>query len=59
MLGSQLRLGVAAGREATGDDAQATWRAGLPLLHSTLDPTVMRTEQQGQTLANLAVMVIW
>ncbi len=42
----------------TGDDVQATWRAGEPLLHSTLEPGVIRTLQQGQMEANLAVMVM-
>jgi hypothetical protein len=47
-------VGFAAGAEL----AQATWRAGLPLVHSTLDPAAMRVLQQGQIVENLAVMVM-
>ena len=41
-----------------GPCAQAVCLAGLPLLHSTLEPGTMRCEQQGQTEANLAVMIM-
>jgi hypothetical protein len=49
---------TAVGLTVPPDAAQATWRALLPLVHSTLVPGWMRTLQQGQTEANLAVMVI-
>jgi hypothetical protein len=45
---------AAAGVEA----AQVTWRAGLPLVHSTLVPAAMRTLQQGQIVENLATMIM-
>lgn len=40
------------------EPAQPTWRAGLPLAHSTLVPASMRALQQGQIVENLAVMVM-
>jgi hypothetical protein len=43
--------------EATAPE-QAVCLAGLPLIHSTLVPGTMRAEQQGQTEANLAAIII-
>ncbi|PZR79106.1 MAG: hypothetical protein DLM65_11445 [Candidatus Aeolococcus gillhamiae] len=53
-----MRAGAEATTRAPGAVLHATWRAFSPLLHSTLLPTSMREEQQGQTEANLAVMIM-
>ena len=44
--------------ERVAEPVHATWRALLPLLHSTLEPTSIRALQQGQNDANLAVMIM-
>jgi hypothetical protein len=53
----ERRAGAAVTLDA-GPCEQAVCLAGDPLLHSTLDPGTIRCEQQGQTDANLAVMIM-